>query len=57
MEGGAMLDEKARLQGALMAQIVRYTVPFMVISGLFWMLHTWILDPMPNAFRRREFIR
>lgn len=105
VEGGAMLDEKARLQGALMAQVralvwcgalgkarmvgccsllctpipaaaiagaltpaaagclllrlqvVRYTVPFLVISGLFWLLHTWALDPMPNAFKRREFIR
>lgn len=38
-------------------QMLRYTVPFMVISGLFWMIHTWILDPLPNKFRRQEFIR
>jgi cell division protease FtsH len=38
-------------------QIARYTMPFVVISALFWLLHTWILDPVPNQFRRREFIR
>ncbi len=38
-------------------QMLRYTVPFMVISGVFWLLHTWILDPMPNKFKRQEFIR
>jgi cell division protease FtsH len=32
-------------------------MPFVVISALFWLLHTWILDPVPNQFRRREFIR
>lgn len=37
--------------------MLRYTVPFMVISGVFWLLHTWILDPMPNKFKRQEFIR
>jgi cell division protease FtsH len=32
-------------------------MPFVVISAIFWLLHTWILDPVPNQFRRREFIR
>jgi len=32
-------------------------MPFVVISAVFWFLHTWILDPVPNQFRRREFIR
>jgi cell division protease FtsH len=36
---------------------MRYTFPFMFISAVFWLLHTWILDPLPNQFRRREFIR
>lgn len=38
-------------------QIARYTMPFVAISAIFWLLHTWILDPVPNKFRRREFIR
>ena len=38
-------------------QVLRYAFPFMFISACFWLLHTWILDPMPNAFRRREFLR
>lgn len=29
----------------------------MFISAVFWMLHTWLLDPMPNAFKRQEFLR
>ena len=29
----------------------------MFISALFWLLHTWVLDPMPNAFKRKEFLR
>ncbi|KXZ53715.1 hypothetical protein GPECTOR_6g632 [Gonium pectorale] len=49
--------EEDRLRASLLIQILRYTVPFMVISGLFWILHTWIMDPMPNKFRRQEFIR
>ena len=36
---------------------LRYTFPFMFISALFWLLHTWVLDPMPNAFKRKEFLR
>lgn len=32
-------------------------MPFVMISAIFWLLHTWILDPVPNQFRRREFIR
>jgi hypothetical protein len=32
-------------------------MPFVVISAVFWALHTAVLDPVPNAFRRREFIR
>lgn len=32
-------------------------MPFVFISAVFWLLHTWILDPVPNKFRRREFIR
>jgi cell division protease FtsH len=32
-------------------------MPFVLISFVFWVLHTWILDPIPNKFRRREFIR
>jgi hypothetical protein len=32
-------------------------MPFVFISAVFWLLHTWILDPIPNKFRRREFIR
>jgi hypothetical protein len=43
--------------GAVSAQVLRYTFPFMFISAVFWLLHTWILDPLPNQFRRREFIR
>jgi hypothetical protein len=43
--------------GAASAQVLRYTFPFMFISAVFWLLHTWILDPLPNQFRRREFIR
>lgn len=39
------------------AQVLRYTFPFMFIAAVFWLLHTWILDPLPNQFRRREFIR
>ncbi|GLI67098.1 hypothetical protein VaNZ11_011303 [Volvox africanus] len=59
---GVVVDEGApseddRLRASLFIQILRYTVPFMVISGLFWILHTWILDPVPNKFRRQEFIR
>jgi hypothetical protein len=42
---------------SLALQIARYTMPFVVISAIFWLLHTWILDPVPNKFRRREFIR
>jgi hypothetical protein len=38
-------------------QLLRYTAPFMFISGVFWLLHTWLLDPMPNSFRRQEFLR
>jgi hypothetical protein len=34
-------------------QVLRYTVPFLFISAVFWFLHTWILDPMPNKFRRQ----
>jgi cell division protease FtsH len=49
--------EGNRLQRAFLIQIARYTMPFVVISMLFWLLHTWILDPVPNQFRRREFIR
>jgi cell division protease FtsH len=30
-------------------QLLRYTFPFMFISAVFWMLHTWLLDPMPNG--------
>ncbi|GIL84930.1 hypothetical protein Vretimale_9765 [Volvox reticuliferus] len=58
---GVAVDEGAseddRLRASLFIQTLRYTVPFMVISGLFWILHTWILDPVPNKFRRQEFIR
>lgn len=50
-------SEEARLHQALIVQVARYTFPFMFISGLFWLLHTWILDPLPNAFRRKEFLR
>lgn len=38
-------------------QVLRYTFPFMFISAVFWLLHTWLLDPMPNGFRRQEFLR
>ncbi len=41
----------------LLVQVARYTFPFVFISAVFWLLHTWILDPVPNKFRRREFIR
>ncbi len=43
--------EAERMHGAFTAQLLRYTAPFMFISAVFWLLHTWILDPMPNAFR------
>uniref|UniRef100_A0A383VRP6 AAA+ ATPase domain-containing protein n=1 Tax=Tetradesmus obliquus TaxID=3088 RepID=A0A383VRP6_TETOB len=49
--------EGDRLQRAFLIQIARYTMPFVAISAIFWLLHTWILDPVPNKFRRREFIR
>ncbi|KAG2437047.1 hypothetical protein HYH02_011309 [Chlamydomonas schloesseri] len=61
VSNGVVVDtgvtEDDRLRAGLLVQMLRYTVPFMVISGLFWMIHTWILDPLPNKFRRQEFIR
>lgn len=51
------LSEGARMHAAFTAQLLRYTAPFMFISAIFWLLHTWLLDPMPNAFRRQEFLR
>jgi len=51
------MDEQARLRRAFTAQLMRYTFPFMFMSAVFWLLHTWLLDPMPNAFKRKEFIR
>jgi cell division protease FtsH len=50
-------QEGDRIHRAFLIQLSRYTLPFVVISALFWLLHTWILDPVPNQFRRREFIR
>lgn len=47
----AALSESQRLGKAFTAQLLRYTAPFMFISAVFWLLHTWLLDPMPNAFR------
>lgn len=49
--------ESDRLGRALVIQVLRYNMPFVFISAVFWVLHTWILDPIPNKFRRREFIR
>eukprot|EP00878_Enallax_costatus_P001473 GHUV01001624.1.p1 GENE.GHUV01001624.1~~GHUV01001624.1.p1 ORF type:complete len:977 (+),score=283.07 GHUV01001624.1:432-2933(+) len=49
--------EGDRIHRAFLIQIARYTMPFVIISAIFWLLHTWILDPVPNKFRRREFIR
>mmetsp|Transcript_3123 Transcript_3123/g.6809 ORF Transcript_3123/g.6809 Transcript_3123/m.6809 type:complete len:1041 (+) Transcript_3123:95-3217(+) len=49
--------ESERLQRAFMAQVLRYAFPFMFISAVFWLLHTWVLDPLPNAFKRQEFLR
>lgn len=46
-----------RFSCILFPQLARYTFPFMFISAVFWLLHTWLLDPMPNAFKRKEFIR
>lgn len=51
------VPEGQRLQHAFAIQVVRYTFPFVFISALFWFLHTWVLDPIPNQFRRREFLR
>jgi len=56
VDTGAM-QEGDRVQQALVAQVVRYTLPFMFITTIFWLLHTWLLDPMPNAFKRQEFLR
>ncbi|KAI8464373.1 MAG: hypothetical protein J3K34DRAFT_526266 [Monoraphidium minutum] len=50
-------SEAERVGRSLLIQIARYTMPFVFISAVFWLLHTWILDPIPNKFRRREFIR
>lgn len=36
---------------------MRYLFPFMLLSMAFWALHSMVLDPMPNAFKRQEFIR
>ncbi|GLC69378.1 ATP-dependent zinc metalloprotease FTSH 1 [Pleodorina starrii] len=55
VEAGASEDD--RLRASLIIQMLRYTAPFLVISGLFWVLHSWLLDPVPNKFRRQEFIR
>ncbi|KAG2495020.1 hypothetical protein HYH03_006952 [Edaphochlamys debaryana] len=61
VDHGVVIDapstESDRLRSSMLVQVLRYTVPFMVISTVFWVLHTWILDPMPNKFRRQEFIR
>eukprot|EP00877_Chromochloris_zofingiensis_P008651 jgi/Chrzof1/4039/Cz13g18040.t1 len=50
-------SEAERVGKAFIIQVARYTFPFVMISALFWLIHTWILDPLPNKFRRREFIR
>lgn len=52
-----VFNEGRHLHQAFTAQIIRYTAPFMFISAVFWLLHTWLLDPMPNQFRRQEFLR
>lgn len=57
VDAGPLGGEPARLHAAFTAQLLRYTAPFLFISGLFWLLHTALLDPMPNAFRRQEFLR
>lgn len=57
VDPGAATDEAGRLRHAFAVQVLRYTFPFVFISALFWFLHTWVLDPVPNQFRRREFLR
>ncbi|MEW5306932.1 MAG: hypothetical protein WDW36_009362 [Sanguina aurantia] len=54
---GHAVQESDRLLHSLMIQVMRYTFPFLFISGVFWLLHTWLLDPMPNSFRRQEFVK
>jgi cell division protease FtsH len=49
--------EAARVRRAMLAQAGRYAFPFIFISWVFWLLHTFVLDPIPNRFRRREFVR
>jgi cell division protease FtsH len=49
--------EAARVRRAMLAQAGRYAFPFIFLSWIFWVLHTYVLDPIPNRFRRREFVR
>ncbi len=48
---------RVRVRVRVPPQLLRYTFPFMFISAVFWLLHTWLLDPMPNGFKRQEFLR
>lgn len=50
-------NEAERLNAVFAVQVSRYALPFFIISALFWLLHTAVLDPAPNAFKRQEYIR
>ncbi|GFH26835.1 AAA domain-containing protein, partial [Haematococcus lacustris] len=50
-------EEERSVQQAFTIQILRFTAPFMFITALFWLLHTWLLDPLPDAFSPRQMLR
>eukprot|EP00955_Chlamydomonas_euryale_P064276 358919-Chlamydomonas_euryale.AAC.1 len=37
--------------------VLTVTFPFMFIAAVFWLIHTWVLDPLPNVLKRSEFLR
>ncbi|KAG1666581.1 hypothetical protein FOA52_000548 [Chlamydomonas sp. UWO 241] len=51
------LNSSTRWQQGFVVQLLRITFPFMFISFIFWIIHTWVLDPMPNVLKRSEFLR
>jgi len=51
------IPEQERIASAFMAQFHTYMLPFLALSAVYWAWHGAVLDPMPNAFRRKEFLR
>ncbi|KAG1670583.1 hypothetical protein FOA52_012156 [Chlamydomonas sp. UWO 241] len=50
-------SEGARLAFVFSAQFRTYLLPFLFLSAAYWAWHTGVIQPMPNAFRRKEFLR